>query len=225
MSFVLSPQDPEFYSEYSERQSAFDEAAAHARTFVENALGDVGLIPHAVTARAKDPSSLLEKLRRREYADPASDITDLVGVRVITRYRDEVDHCAAALRNRLEVDDTRSVDKRSQLDLREFASAPHNPGALDPETVTLIIDLRKSLTGKGLDNGPHTIRWHLNQHHGVVVSLASIWRQLNAAGLITPGQQFKVSFGAVLFDSGLTKTCGCRRPRLQRPNVSVRNRS
>ena len=120
MSSVLSPQDLEFHSEYSERQSAFDEAAAHARTFVENALADVGLIPHAVTARAKDPSSLLEKLRRRQYADPASDIADLVGVRVITRYRDEVDHCAAALRNRLEVDDTRSVDKRSQLDLREF---------------------------------------------------------------------------------------------------------
>ena len=29
------------------------------------------------------------------------------------------------------------------------------------------------LAGKGLDNGPHTIAWHLQHHHGLVVSVWS----------------------------------------------------
>ena len=45
------------------------------------------------------------------------------------------------------------------------------------------------LAGKGLDNGPHTIAWHLQHHHGLVVSVPSIHRHLRAAGLITPTPQ------------------------------------
>ena len=81
---------------------------------------------------------------------------------------------------------------------------PHTtPAALDPQTVTLIIDLREGLTAKGLDNGPHTIRWHLNQHHGAVVSLASIWRHLNAAGLITPEPNKRPKTSYIRFQADL----------------------
>ena len=74
---------------------------------------------------------------------------------------------------------------------------PHtSPQAFDPATVGLILDLRRALTGKGLDSGPHTISWHLEQHHGVVVSVASIWRHLNTAGLIIsePKKRPKTSY-------------------------------
>ena len=74
---------------------------------------------------------------------------------------------------------------------------PHtSPQALDPATVTLITDLRATLTGRGLDNGPHTIRWHLEQHHDLVVSVATIWRHLKIAGLITaqPNKKPKTSY-------------------------------
>ena len=74
---------------------------------------------------------------------------------------------------------------------------PHtSPRALDPATVALIIDLRTTLTGKGLDNGPHTISWHLDQHHGVVVSVATIWRHLKTAELIVsePKKRPKASY-------------------------------
>lgn len=71
-----------------------------------------------------------------------------------------------------------------------------SPQALDPATVALIIELRRTLTGKGLDNGPHTIRWHLQQHHGLVVSVATIWRHLHTAGLIVaePKKRPKTSY-------------------------------
>lgn len=52
--------------------------------------------------------------------------------------------------------------------------------------MALIVELRQTLTETGLDNGAHTIAWHLAEHHQTVVSPATIWRHLNTAGLITP---------------------------------------
>jgi transposase InsO family protein len=64
-----------------------------------------------------------------------------------------------------------------------------HPTRLPQATIDLIIELRKRLAGKGLDNGPHTIAWHLQHRHGLIVSVASIHRHLAAAGLIIPTPQ------------------------------------
>jgi transposase InsO family protein len=67
---------------------------------------------------------------------------------------------------------------------------PHtSPTRLAQSTIDLIIERRDTLSGKGLDHGPHTIAWHLEHHHGMVVSPVSIHRHLRAAGLITPTPQ------------------------------------
>ena len=64
---------------------------------------------------------------------------------------------------------------------------PHtSPTRLPQTTIDLIIALRTELTGKGLDAGPHTIAWHLQHHHRLEVSVASISQHLHAAGLIQP---------------------------------------
>ncbi len=81
---------------------------------------------------------------------------------------------------------------------------PHtSPQALDPVTVVLIIDLRKSLTDRGLDSGPHTIAWHLEQHHDLVVSVATIWRHLNRAGLIVPEPKKRPRTSYIRFQADL----------------------
>ena len=61
-----------------------------------------------------------------------------------------------------------------------------SPTRLPQATIDLIIDLRHHLAGKGLDAGPHTIAWHLEHHHQLRVSTASISRHLRAAGLVDP---------------------------------------
>ena len=61
-----------------------------------------------------------------------------------------------------------------------------SPGAISSNTVELIVGLRKELAGRGLDAGPHTICWHLDHHHGIVVSAATVSRHLTRAGLVTP---------------------------------------
>ena len=64
---------------------------------------------------------------------------------------------------------------------------PHtSPTRLPQTTIDLIVALRTELTGKGLDAGPHTIAWHLQHHHRLDVSVASISRHLHAAGLVQP---------------------------------------
>ncbi len=61
-----------------------------------------------------------------------------------------------------------------------------SPSAIAEETVEQIVRLRKELTDAGLDAGPHTIAWHLEHHHGVTVSIATISRYLTARGLVIP---------------------------------------
>lgn len=61
-----------------------------------------------------------------------------------------------------------------------------SPTKTPADVVAKIIELRDSLTSQGLDAGPETIRWHLNEHHDLVVSVSTIRRYLIAAGRINP---------------------------------------
>src|SRR6516162_6771488 len=58
------------------------------------------------------------------------------------------------------------------------------PDAIAPGVVGLIVRLRKDLAGQGLDAGPQTIAWHLEQHHRVKVSAATVSRTLSRQGLV-----------------------------------------
>jgi len=73
-----------------------------------------------VTARAKTIDSVRRKLRRKRYKQPAQRLTDLIGVRVITYYRDAVDPIVERLRQAFEINERDTTDKRRVLGLREF---------------------------------------------------------------------------------------------------------
>lgn len=60
----------------------------------------------------------------------------------------------------------------------------NSPRKISDETVELILTQRQELLEAGLDAGAHTIAWHLEHHHDLKVSPATIWRRLRAAGLI-----------------------------------------
>ena len=67
---------------------------------------------------------------------------------------------------------------------------PHTtPHRLAQPTIDLIVELRAKLASNGLDHGPHTIAWHLQHHHGLHVSTATIHRHLRAGGYIDPQPQ------------------------------------
>jgi ppGpp synthetase/RelA/SpoT-type nucleotidyltranferase len=110
-----------FEESYARDIAFYRNYASVVQEHLRSRLADSGISVHAIFARAKEPDALREKLRRKRYADPQNEVTDLVGARVIVYYADEVDSVAtfvtAALAN---VDDENSVDKRSDLKTREF---------------------------------------------------------------------------------------------------------
>ena len=59
-----------------------------------------------------------------------------------------------------------------------------SPAAIGGQTVELIVRLRKELAGQGLDAGPQTIAWHLEHHHRIAVSAATVSRYLTRHGLV-----------------------------------------
>jgi len=64
---------------------------------------------------------------------------------------------------------------------------PHrSPNATDPVVVALIVAIRAELADAGHDAGPDTITWHLEHHHNLSVSRATVARHLTRAGLVTP---------------------------------------
>jgi transposase InsO family protein len=61
-----------------------------------------------------------------------------------------------------------------------------SPRATPAATVELVLALRKQLTEQGLDAGADTIGWHLQHHHQVSLSRATIHRIVTRAGAVVP---------------------------------------
>ena len=82
-----------------------------------------------------------------------------------------------------------------------------SPSAIRPEVAELIARLRKELTGQGLDAGPHTIAWHLDHHHQVRVSAATISRYLSRAGLVTADPATRPRSSYLRFEAAQPNEC------------------
>jgi transposase InsO family protein len=82
-----------------------------------------------------------------------------------------------------------------------------SPAAISDATVELIISLRKDLSGQGLDAGPETICWHLEHHHRITVSPATVSRYLTRAGLVTPEPKKRPKSSCLRFAAALPNEC------------------
>jgi ppGpp synthetase/RelA/SpoT-type nucleotidyltranferase len=116
----LNRAGKKFIDLYELQAAAAAIAAEYAKGLVSASVEGTGAFVHVITARPKTPASLRGKLRRKRYDNPQKQLKDLVGVRVITYYRDDVDPIVAKLRKSLEVDEKESTDKRQSLGLRNF---------------------------------------------------------------------------------------------------------
>jgi transposase InsO family protein len=95
----------------------------------------------------------------------------------------------------------------------EAASGPRSrrpktsPSAISPDTVELITRIRKELAGQGLDAGPQTIAWHLEQHHQLRVSPATVSRYLARQGLVTPDPSKRPKSSCIRFAAEMPNEC------------------
>ncbi|MBR6493517.1 MAG: hypothetical protein IKT13_06230, partial [Paludibacteraceae bacterium] len=107
--------------EYREAKPVFEKMQAEVTRKLREALERNGLIVTAVETRIKTEESLAGKLALKgsKYAT-LSDITDILGARIITFYTDDVDRIASIAEQLFEIDWTNSVDKRKLHQLDSF---------------------------------------------------------------------------------------------------------
>lgn len=112
----VEPNEPS----YTLSVEGLDKFAVLLRGLIEELLRHSGVAFHSVEARVKTHESAKKKLSSREKYSDFGDLTDLLGVRVITFFADDVDRAAAALVPEFEIDSENSVDKRKEIGADRF---------------------------------------------------------------------------------------------------------
>lgn len=108
-------------NDFVENHFVFEKMEEIIREKLNNCINENGLYVTAIETRIKEKNSLIGKLERKgQKYKSLSDITDIVGARIITFYIDEVDKVSALVDKAFDVDWNESVDKRKALDLDQF---------------------------------------------------------------------------------------------------------
>lgn len=117
----LSPHGIELLDQYQRCRPQLLELMQQVYDQLHNVLREQGVKLNSIEHRVKTEESLIEKLGRKgdKYKN-LEDITDLVGLRIITFYSDDVDKVAAIVKNLYVVDWDNSVDKRKLHELTSF---------------------------------------------------------------------------------------------------------
>lgn len=107
--------------EYHQMMGSFLKIQQLVENTLKDALKENALLVTAVESRIKAESSLVGKLELKGLKYKGlSDITDIVGARVIAFFTDDVDKIASIVENRFLIDWDNSVDKRRMHDLDSF---------------------------------------------------------------------------------------------------------
>ncbi|MBR3989491.1 MAG: hypothetical protein IKI85_02965 [Bacteroidales bacterium] len=119
--YQLDPHCEAILEEYREHLPQFEQVKSQVLSLLKEVFEEVGLIVASIEGRVKTEGSLAGKLELKgsKYAS-LGDITDIVGVRVITFYIDDVDKVASAVDRLFEIDWENSVDKRKAHEIDSF---------------------------------------------------------------------------------------------------------
>lgn len=119
--YVLDPHSEAIMEEYRRQRPLMLEVESRITKRLNEYLAETDVVVAAVESRVKTEDSLAGKLERKgsKYKSLA-DITDIIGVRIITFYLDDVDVVASAVERLFEVDWQNTVDKRRLHALDSF---------------------------------------------------------------------------------------------------------
>lgn len=108
--------------QYEGDLSTYQVCAEKLEQLIRDLLTNAGIDLVDVESRAKAPDSLLRKVegKREGYNAPLEDVTDLIGVRVIAYYLEDVDQINETIAREFEVDQANSADKLNDLEPDRF---------------------------------------------------------------------------------------------------------
>lgn len=99
--------------EYDNTKVILSNLSTTLKALVTSLLKQKGIKTHQIEIRVKDKDSLKKKiLRKGNKYEYLSDITDIVGIRIITYFEDEIDQIASIIKKEFDIDKKNSIDKR-----------------------------------------------------------------------------------------------------------------
>ena len=108
-----SPHTAELLDAYHKELPRLEQLSEQASSLLQTALREQNIELNTFERRVKTEESLAGKLEKKGYKyRTLYDITDVVGIRVVTYYTDDVDKVAAIAKQIFDVDWKNSVDKR-----------------------------------------------------------------------------------------------------------------
>lgn len=107
--------------EYNVLKPLFDKMRDVILNQIKSIFKEKELLVTAVEGRVKTEASLAGKLMRKgQKYDTLNDITDTIGVRIITLFNDDVDRVASYMEKSFNVDWKESIDKRKMHEYNSF---------------------------------------------------------------------------------------------------------
>ncbi len=107
-------ENTESIKRFIDRQPGYEKLCAEVAYILNRELNKEEIEFSTITYRAKTLNSFLEKIQRKSYRDPVSEITDFAGVRVVCLYIDDLKRLEKAIGEHFEI-----VEKIDKLTARK----------------------------------------------------------------------------------------------------------
>lgn len=126
---------------YKENYAKYKEHTNNLRTLIIELTKKNNIEFSQMEYRTKEVDKFIEKIKREEkkYKNPLKEVTDLVGIRIIAYYKEDVDEIVKIIENEFEIDWENSIDKAQALEPDRF-------GYLSINYVVSLSSPRKELT-------------------------------------------------------------------------------
>ncbi|MFI2350359.1 GTP pyrophosphokinase family protein [Streptomyces sp. NPDC019443] len=114
----------ELTAEFQARRGNFAELCEELKFSLTRKLNEAGIKFHSITARVKELESFLEKVERKEYADPFVEAEDLAGARVVCLFMNDLDRVDSVISSIFEV--LGKEDKVNEGEVSAFGYMSHH---------------------------------------------------------------------------------------------------
>lgn len=98
--------------EYKDKKVIYLEYEENIKRLITTLIKTENIMVHAIESRVKEADSLKNKIIDKDKYNALDEITDIVGLRLITYFEDDVDKVANILKKEFILDEKNSIDKR-----------------------------------------------------------------------------------------------------------------
>ncbi|HRH41928.1 MAG TPA: hypothetical protein PKY82_09810, partial [Pyrinomonadaceae bacterium] len=109
---------PEIIKQFLDQRSDYEKLCAEVAYILTRHLNNAQIEFSTITHRCKTLNSFLEKVQRKSYHDPITEMTDFAGVRVVCLYIDDLPRVEKVIAEHFEI--TEKIDKLTYKRTDEF---------------------------------------------------------------------------------------------------------